>query len=395
MPPMSSADGNSLAVGTARPAPLLTAGMMLAERGIFGMVWADETLEVTARYGRLVDFVDVGDPVTAAVLPLIGLEDDIRALATQKGAIIDLPGVSIIGDGAPTPKVNISVFWSEQETCFLVLLTRHSARSDLEVELSRQIRARLIAEAAVTHKSKELTRANAELARANRDLEEFATIISHDLKAPMRLLRYMIDEFESELGSEVSAAAADKLASMRLQSRRMGGMLSALLEYSSAGRKDDVAEAVDTQALVSSIVRSMGPPPGFEVEITGLWPQIETLAAPLDLVLRNLIDNAIKHHDRDRGRIVLSCNDRGDVLLIGVSDDGPGIAPAEHAAAFLPFRRLSSARQEGQGMGLALVRRWVEAAGGQLSLSSDPSRARGTAFTVTWPKALARISQRR
>lgn len=375
--------------GTPRPAPLLAAGIMLAERGIYGMIWVDEDLIVSAKYGRLVDFVEIGEAINLQILPLIGLEDDIRALKGRAGSIIELPGIAMMGRGDGAPKVNIAVYWSEEEKSYLVVLTRYAARSDLEVELSRQTRARLIAEAEVTHTSKILAKTNAELERANRDLAEFASIISHDLKAPMRMLRYIIDDVEQALSSDDRQAAETKLAAMRAQSRRMSQMMTALLEYSSAGRKDEIAEAVDTHALVQAIVTSMRLLPGFKIEISGLWPTVETLAAPLDLVLRNLIDNAIKHHDRAEGVVCLVGADKGSTLAIEVADDGPGIAPEEHAAVFLPFRRLQDNGAEGQGMGLAFVKRWVEAAGGQLTLSSNPAEQRGTTFRLTWPKVPA------
>lgn len=371
---------------TPRPAPLLAAGMMLAERGIYGMIWVDEKLEITARYGRLVSFAEIGEPVTLALLPLMGLEAEIRDLKASDGQVIEIPDVAIVGKDGSTPKVNISVFWSKDEGCFLVVLTRFSQRTDLEVELSRQIRARLMAEAEVMQTSKELAKTNAELGRANRDLEEFASIISHDLKAPMRHLRYIVDEIEASASDQLPEAALSKLEDLKDQARRMASMLTSLLEYSSAGRKEETAEEVDTHGLVHAITSSMRPPPGFEIEIAGFWPTIATVVAPLDLVLRNLIDNAIKHHDRAEGLVRLTCSDQGEALLITVEDDGPGIPSERHEAAFQPFRRLKPGRTDGQGMGLAFVRRWVGAAGGRLSLESDPAKRRGTTFRLVWPK---------
>ena len=76
------------------------------------------------------------------------------------------------------------------------------------------------------------------------------------------------------------------------------------------------------------------------------------MSTPLDLVLRNLVDNAIKHHDREHGRIVLTCTDHPSALEIAVSDDGPGIAPEHFECVFLPFQTMSG---DGAGMGLAIV----------------------------------------
>ena len=365
----------------------MAAAMLLADRSVFGLIWVDDALQVTARYGPLVDFVDIGEPVTMSVPPFFGLENDILALKGTQGSLLDLPIVSIIRRPGASPKLNFTALWSSEENCFLVLVSRAGSQSNVEVELSRQIRARLIAEAEVTHKSKALTKANAELARANKDLEEFASIISHDLKGPMRALRYMAEDLSQTEGLQASPEALGKLTEMRAQSQRMSEMLTSLLEYSSAGRKDEMAESVDTADMAAAIIRSTPRPAGIEVKTSGIWPKIVTLRAPLDLVLRNLLDNAVKHHDRPEGLIRLSCQDEGDWLRFEFADDGPGIDERHHAAIFLPFRRLQQAEaREGQGMGLAFVKRWVEAAGGRIGLVSNGSLKRGATFWLEWPK---------
>ena len=359
---------------------------MLAERGILGLLWVDEALEITARYGKLVAFAEIGEPLTSELLPLMGLENEIKALRVELGATLEMPAVTMAMLPAPVPKSNISVFWSQNESSYLVLLTPHSDSTGLELELSRQIRARLMAESESKHKSEELKRANGELAKVNRELEEFASIISHDLKAPMRHMRYMVDDIEQLLGDKISEEAVEKLDAVRRQSKRMSGMLTALLDYASAGRKDEVAETVNTRTLVSSILQSINVPERFTIELTGEWPEIVTYAAPLDLVLRNLIDNAIKHHDRQDGTIQLRGTEEDDALLVRVKDDGPGIPQNLLGSIFEPFRRISPAHSEGHGMGLAFVKKCIDATGGKLEIQSDSRQKRGSVFLLRWPK---------
>ena len=329
----------------ARQAPILTAGLLLADRGVFGLIWADDDLIVTARYGALAAFADVGEALTLSVPPFVGLEAEILALKNVRGALLDLPIVSIIRGPDAAPKLNFTALWSPEENSFLVLVSRASSQSNIEVELSRQMRARLIAEAEVTHKSKALAKANAELARANQDLEEFASIISHDLKGPMRALRYMAEDLAHEPSLLSSPEALGQLSAMRAQSQRMSEMLTSLLEYSSAGRKDEVVEVVDTAALVATIVRSTPSPPDVSIRATGVWPNIETLRAPLDLVLRNLIENAIKHHDRPSGAIRLNCEDAGDWLNIEIKDERFFIKAKVKGGHFINFELNDEATQ--------------------------------------------------
>ncbi len=371
-------------------APLLAAGILLAKRGIYGVVWFGEDMFVTARFGPLVEFVEIGTPVGDSVLALVGLEPELVRIRSEPGAVIDLPSVSIVSTSdTATPRANLTVIWAQEQKSYLLLVGRSSSRSDLEVELSRQMRARLIAEAAVTAKSKELARVNTDLERANSDLEAYASIISHDLKAPMRAFRYMVDDLEAELATGASATVQSKLSALREQSKRMSGMLTALLDYSSVTAKSDMLAETDTHALVTAIVASMPRPPHFKIAISGDWPRMTTLAAPLDLVLRNLVDNAIKHHDDDTGSVTIAACDRHEVLLIEVADDGPGIRPEHQTAVFLPFLKLErSGSTDGHGMGLALVRRTVEGVGGSLTLSSSAPEVRGAIFTIFWPKTL-------
>ena len=112
---------------------------------------------------------------------------------------------------------------------------------------------------------------------------------------------------------------------------------------------------------------------------------MRTAPAPLEQVLRNLINNAVKHHDRDAGRIEVACTPNGSFNEFIVSDDGPGIDPQYHEQVFRMFETLSPRdRVEGSGMGLAVIKKIVESYGGNINLRSDGGR--GTSFTFTWPK---------
>lgn len=367
------------------------AAKFLAERDICGIVWLDRLLIVKARFGPMVDFVMPGRPISDSVLALVGLEDDIKALTSDDAAgVVEMPAVAMMTPSGVTPRANISIFWFAKAARHLVLFARASSPSDLEAQLVAQMRARLMAEAEVSAKSRELARANAELSRANADLEDFASIISHDLSAPMRRMRYLLDDLEARLDgtSDEAVGEAGKLVeALKAQTIRMSSMMRGLHEYSTIGRKQDAVEQVDTRRLIESICGATHCPPGFAVSISGAWPVIETLAAPLDLVLRNLIDNAIKHHDAEQGLINVRCTEADGELVLSVRDDGPGIDEASRSAVFLPFRTLGK-QGAGTGMGLAFVRRTVESVGGSLELVSPAVNGRGSEFRIRWPNRM-------
>ena len=361
---------------------ILDAAVMVAGYGSYGLVWLNEELKATSSYGQLVEFITLGAPITDSVLALHGLEAEILNLRSTPARILELPAIGLAQPDGETKRLNFSIFWQQSQAAFLILIYRVASQTELELELSRQIRARLMAEAAVTATSKELL-------RANTDLESFAAIISHDLKGPMRHMRRLTQQLAEEAKVAGHHPLSARLTEIETQSQRMSQMLSALLDYSSLGRKYEALVPVDTAQLIKSVVASL-PKSGIAISINGSWPEIWTLAAPLDLVLRNLIENAIKHHDREHGEIEVSCAQSANALTISVADDGPGISQKHHEAAFLPFRTLSSEHSaDSAGMGLAMVKKVVETAGGAIVLSSNPAEQRGTTFFVTWPTHMA------
>ncbi len=307
------------------------------------------------------------------MLPLIGLEDEIAGLERDPARVLELPAVGFASADNDNRKLNFTFFWHRERNIPMAIAYRSSSQTGLELELSKQIRARLMAEAEVTAKSKELARANA-------DLESFAAVVSHDLKAPLRHMRYLADQLAARHSDQEQMAA---LGNIKAQAERMSSMLSSLLFYSSIGRKEQALEQVDTARLIGDIARSLSQP-GLTIAVGGSWPVITTLKAPLDLVLRNLIGNAQQHHDRETGSIRVECTDTATGLTITIADDGPGIDAKHHDAIFLPFRTLApEGRENSTGMGLAMVKKTVENAGGSITIHSDPEKRRGTGRSAT------------
>jgi signal transduction histidine kinase len=166
----------------------------------------------------------------------------------------------------------------------------------------------------------------------------------------------------------------------------MAAMLTELLAYSKIGRKIDAIDHVDTRALVERLVQSTPRAAAMQITISGDWPVLDTLTAPLDLVLRNLVANAVLHHDRAAGHVNLRATQQRDALRIEVADDGPGIPRDHQESIFLPFRTLSETPSaDHHGIGLALVRKTVDVVGARLDVISDPPAARGTTFRLDWP----------
>ena len=373
----------------AENARLVDAMRFLAKHDEQGFAWLDPELHVLESFGSFTDTLTPGAPAVETFDALIGLEEELLALKTSPDSeplvlANVLPAASTHG-----VRITLSVYWMAGEKQFLLVISRASSFAEIEFRLAAETRARAIAEAEIAAQARLLQRINQELAAANRDLQEFASVISHDLRAPLRGLRYAATDAKAALTSGDAVLASAGVNQALSLSRRMSAMLTGLLEYARIGRKADVAEPVQTGDLVREIVESVQAGCEQRIEVEGDWPVITTVAEALDIVLRNLIENAVKHHDRFDGLIIVRAERTGDRLLISVSDDGPGIDPAWHEAIFLPFRQIDDDDVvDGAGIGLALVKKTVESLGCTIDVQSDPAKARGTTFTVDWPLIL-------
>lgn len=228
----------------------------------------------------------------------------------------------------------------------------------------------------------------ADLERSNAELDRFAYVASHDLKAPLRGIRNLAEWIAEDVAATASGDTRENLRLLNSRVDRLDSLLESLLTYSRVGRKVSSAEAVDTARLVDEISDYLAPRAGFTVKCAGAMPQLMTAKAPLEQVLRNLINNALKHHDRDHGEVRVSARELDDVVEFRVEDDGPGIPPEFHERVFMMFQTLKPRDQvEGSGMGLAIVKKTVESVRGHIRVEATGA-ARGTTFVFSWPKRL-------
>jgi signal transduction histidine kinase len=224
----------------------------------------------------------------------------------------------------------------------------------------------------------------AELERSNRELDRFAYVASHDLKAPLRAIDNLSTWLEQDVHELLPPPSLEHLYKLRGRVQRMERLLDDLLAYSRAGRVHHTPEQVETGPLVRSIFELQSPPPEFQLTVEEPMPVLYTQRVPLETVLRNLIGNALKHHKRLDGHVQVSAQQHEGEVEFCVCDDGPGIAPEYHERIFELFQTLQPRDQlEASGMGLAIVKKTVESAGGHVSVQS--AEGKGTCFTFTWP----------
>ncbi len=237
----------------------------------------------------------------------------------------------------------------------------------------------------VQERTAELAGKAKELERSNRELDQFAYITSHDLKAPLRAIANLSQWIEEDLEESLTPEIRKQMALMRARVHHMEALIEGILQYSRVGRLSEGVVDVDVGALLGEVIDTLAPPAKFSIKIDPNMPTLRTAQLRLSQVFANLIGNAIKYHERDDGHIHISVADRGDFYHFSVSDDGPGIAEEYHEKVFAIFQTLQAHdTMESTGIGLTLVKRIIEEQGGTIKLES--TEGEGASFHFSWPK---------
>lgn len=256
---------------------------------------------------------------------------------------------------------------------------------DLEAELRRaRMHIAALEQLLDVHEQTSIEQAT-RLEQSNRELDQFAYVASHDLKAPLRGIANLAQWIEEDLGDQVTDESREHLKLLKGRVNRMDALIDGILTYSRAGRVRDKVEWVDVGALVLEAIELLAPPDGARLEIAPPMPKMVTERIPLQQVLMNLIGNALKYSGRADARIVIRAEDQDDFVHFSVADNGPGIPPQFHEKIWQIFQTLAPRDQvEGTGIGLSVVRKLVEYRGGSTWLESIPDR--GSTFHFTWPR---------
>jgi signal transduction histidine kinase len=255
----------------------------------------------------------------------------------------------------------------------------------------------------------------ADLARANADIQRFVQIISHDLRAPLVSIVGFTSELQDSLGSlrllvdrpdagngsddpdlqEARAAVTELLPEaigfIRSSSEKMERLINAVLKLAREGQRPLRAESIDLREIVAdaaAAIQHQLSEAGGKIDIDLDIPRIESDRFSLELIVGNLLDNAVKYratnrplHIRVRTRPIAD-----DRVEIDISDNGRGIAERDRERVFDLFKRSGTQDQPGDGIGLAYVLAALRNLGGEISMTSELDR--GTSFRLTMPRAL-------
>lgn len=227
---------------------------------------------------------------------------------------------------------------------------------------------------------------NLALEEANRELDQFAFVASHDLKAPLRGITQLAQWIEEDLKGNLEPQTLQYLSLLHNRIERLDRLLDDLLSYSRVGRKDGDIRTIDIKDSIRETFKLLSPPEGITLQCDVSMSELETLTTPLELVLRNLMSNAIKHHDRTIGTVKVSAFQSESDYQFSVEDDGPGIPLEHHERIFGLFHTLKPRDQvEGSGIGLAIIKKILDRYHCKYQIECEAER--GTRFVFTWPTA--------
>jgi PAS domain S-box-containing protein len=237
----------------------------------------------------------------------------------------------------------------------------------------------------------EVETANADLARSNAELEQFAYVTSHDLQEPLRMVANFTELLQKRYQGQLGADADEFIGFVVDGAVRMQGLINDLLAYSRAGRRERPSAAVDSNLVVDraldnlrAAVREKG-----AVVRRDTLPRVRGDAAQLTQLFQNLLGNALKFCGNRPPAVYVGARPDGEgVWRFGVRDNGIGIEPRHAARIFDVFQRLHGRGEyTGNGIGLAICKKVVEQHGGRIWV--EPAPGQGSIFYFTLPAAPA------
>jgi signal transduction histidine kinase len=226
-----------------------------------------------------------------------------------------------------------------------------------------------------------------QMENANKELTDFAHVVSHDLKAPLRGIKTLAGWIAADSADKLDQEGREQLSLLLSRVTRMEDLINGILQYSRAGRPTEEGQGmVDLGEVVPSIVDMVACLPHVTVSIEGPLPQVRADKTRMSQVFQNLLSNAVKFKDKPECLIRIGCVDDGEFWRFSVSDNGPGIEDKYFEKIFMLFQTLAPRDDfESSGVGLAVVKKIVAFYGGRVCVESKVGQ--GSTFFFTFPKA--------
>lgn len=228
----------------------------------------------------------------------------------------------------------------------------------------------------------------AQLERVNKELSEFVYIAAHDLKAPLRGLIQLSVWVVEDCGKILDKESREKLLLIKSSAQKMQNLIEGVLKYSSAGESESEKETIDLNSLVADIIKTLDCPSRITIKIENSLPCIYFDRIQIGQVFQNLLDNAIKFMDKEKGEISISSRDKGTYWEFCIADNGPGIKSEYFERIFNMFQTISKPTANSTGIGLPIVKKIIQAQNGKVWVESEVNKGSKFFFTILKPREI-------
>jgi PAS domain S-box-containing protein len=231
-----------------------------------------------------------------------------------------------------------------------------------------------------------------QLEKTNQELKDFAYIVSHDLKAPLRGIKTISDWISTDYADKLDNDGKEQLSLLANRVDRMHNLIDGILQYSRVGRIEEEKVQVNLNKLVTEAIDTLAPPENITITIENELPTIECGQTRITQVFQNLLSNALKYMDKPKGQIKVGCVEEDGFWEFHVADNGPGIEEKYFEKIFQLFQTLAPLDEsESTGIGLTVTKKIVELHNGKIWVESKVGE--GTTFFFTLPKQNIRVEK--
>lgn len=223
------------------------------------------------------------------------------------------------------------------------------------------------------------------LEKQNQQLSDYAQIVSHDLKSPLRSIHSLITWIKEDNQKEFSEQTLNYLKLIEGKVEKMDHLIQGILTYSKLDTLDNGYEEVDTNDIIQNIIQIIHIPDNVDVIISNSLPTVTADRYRMQQLFQNLIGNAVTYIDKPKGKVVVNYKEEKDHHLFSITDNGPGIAPENQDKIFKIFQSFTN-HEKSTGIGLSIVKKIIENYKGEIWLESQENI--GTTFFVKIPKRI-------
>ncbi len=233
---------------------------------------------------------------------------------------------------------------------------------------------------------KRLAKLIEDLQSLNMELKDFAYVVSHDLKAPLRAIKTLADWLATDYTDKLGQDGKEQMDLLISRVDRMHKLIEGVLQYSRIGRIKEHLVYIDLNELIPKIIETLDPAANIKIEVKNQLPTIFTEQTRIFQIFQNLLSNAIKYMDKPNGQIEVASTEQDGYWKFAVTDNGPGIEPKNFEKVFQIFQTLMPRDQmESTGVGLTIVKKIIETYGGRIWIESQLGV--GSTFCFTLPKS--------